>query len=545
MTSRIIGFSDAVFAIAATIKVIPIKIKLPVENLSEEMQNNLFPIMLYFLCFFVTTLVWENHVILFDRIGENDEVVAWLNLLLLLLVTFIPYPLTVLGDFYKDRNAVLLNFITFAMIASVQTLLVMYTNRKKALLSDAFKSMTFEHHGHKRRHQVATTAAVTPTPNVKQSDNGDDGDDHDAHASRDIGDDGATLLLGNQMKSQTKSYTRWHDFSIITRIWTLPTMLLLAYAVAWVDWRAAFVVLPLILIAPPVLLVIERRIFGLEPLTKFLSSEMAMDRMMCFSDGVYSIAMTLLILDIADSDYIGQQEHTDSGSCDNASSTDVLSDSNVSVAVLTVKHILHNDLNKYAAYAVSYIIVAIEWSVNTTIVGSLRNIDDVMRFLIVASLSVAGFGPFFGSLLIEYRSKKPDADVAVHITTSALFAMSMLQLALWVYACNFKPAHHLSEAIQNSRSLKRAISIKASIMPLFMLLAFVLSYIAPDDSYVSFSCSITGALVAIVVHSYVFLDKTRLKAIQPRLGTISTTPHGGQDHDDDNLLLHEEKDTGL
>lgn len=73
--------------------------------------------------------------------GTERDVVAKLtrarlNILLLLFVCFVPYTARVLAEFYRDRTAILLNFGIFSAIAVVQSILLIYTNRKTDLLND-------------------------------------------------------------------------------------------------------------------------------------------------------------------------------------------------------------------------------------------------------------------------------------------------------------------------------------------------------------------------------------------------------------------------
>lgn len=79
---------------------------------------------MYFTAFLLVFGIWRQHTLLFDRLEVHDESVLWLNLLLLLITTFAPYPLTILGDFPANSDAMLLCVVTFFLIAAVQCTLV-------------------------------------------------------------------------------------------------------------------------------------------------------------------------------------------------------------------------------------------------------------------------------------------------------------------------------------------------------------------------------------------------------------------------------------
>eukprot|EP00041_Stephanoeca_diplocostata_P014085 m.252967 g.252967 ORF g.252967 m.252967 type:complete len:266 (+) comp19573_c0_seq3:325-1122(+) len=224
MSKRTVLFSDAVFAITATVKVLPIKMDFPVASLRSELHDNAFPIIMYFASFFVVSNIWRNHVLLFDRLKTHDENIIWLNLLLLLLTSFTPYPLTLLGDFIKDKDAMLFCVITFMAIALVQSLMIYYTNRRSSLLSDVFKDRQFSQ---------ATKAR----------------------------------------------YTLWHDIAIGTRISMIWVIFLIAYVFTFVDYRAALGVLFSLALCAPLYGYAERRLLGLNlPVTQFLEHEVR-DRM--------------------------------------------------------------------------------------------------------------------------------------------------------------------------------------------------------------------------------------------------------------------------
>jgi uncharacterized membrane protein len=105
-------------------QVIPIKLRFPVDSLYDELRYNGFPIVMYFSAFLLIFGIWRHHTLLFDRLILHDETVLWLNLLLLLITTFVPYPLTILGDFPMESDAMLLCVVTFVMVAAVQSILV-------------------------------------------------------------------------------------------------------------------------------------------------------------------------------------------------------------------------------------------------------------------------------------------------------------------------------------------------------------------------------------------------------------------------------------
>jgi len=108
-TGRVEGFSDAVFAIAMTLLVIEIKIpsheQVAVNGLAQSLAA-LWPSYLAFLTSFVTILViWVHHHWLFGLIRKIDHPFLYCNGLLLLLVTFVPFPTALLAEYSTHPEA--------------------------------------------------------------------------------------------------------------------------------------------------------------------------------------------------------------------------------------------------------------------------------------------------------------------------------------------------------------------------------------------------------------------------------------------------------
>lgn len=118
------------------------------------------------------------------------------------------------------------------------------------------------------------------------------------------------LILGEAWRKQRHvdnplmtRYRLKHDLAIQMRINANWLCFGLAYVVGLGSPLGGIATLLVaILLTPAALGQIEKRVFGLAPITRFLAAEVAMDRVLCFSDGVYSIAMTLVVLDITGKD---------------------------------------------------------------------------------------------------------------------------------------------------------------------------------------------------------------------------------------------------
>jgi len=102
-TTRIEAFSDGVFAIAMTLLVLEIKVPTQVEVAERGLAGmliGLWPSYLAFVTSFVTILImWVKHHWMFTLIRKSDHSFLYWNGLLLLFVTFLPFPTALLSAF--------------------------------------------------------------------------------------------------------------------------------------------------------------------------------------------------------------------------------------------------------------------------------------------------------------------------------------------------------------------------------------------------------------------------------------------------------------
>lgn len=108
-TVRIEAFSDGVFAIAMTLLVIQIKVpsqELVAANGLGRSLVALWPSYLAFLTSFVTILViWVHHHWIFALLRRHDHPFLYWNGLLLLFVTFVPFPTALLAEYLLHPEA--------------------------------------------------------------------------------------------------------------------------------------------------------------------------------------------------------------------------------------------------------------------------------------------------------------------------------------------------------------------------------------------------------------------------------------------------------
>lgn len=123
-TERMEFFSDAVFAIAMTLLVLDIRVPEAPGVSDDELGAALVALypkyIAYALSFAVIGIHWAGHHRRFRVITGFNRRLVQINLLLLLLVAFVPFPTAVLSEFGDLTVAVVLYAATVAAIGTVQ-----------------------------------------------------------------------------------------------------------------------------------------------------------------------------------------------------------------------------------------------------------------------------------------------------------------------------------------------------------------------------------------------------------------------------------------
>jgi len=103
--TRIVAFTDGVFAIAITLLVLSLGVpeRLAGPDLHDFLLEAWPQFFAYFLSFAVIGRFWISHHELFSLFGDFDRRLLMLNLAYLSLVVLIPFPTELLGD-YGDRS---------------------------------------------------------------------------------------------------------------------------------------------------------------------------------------------------------------------------------------------------------------------------------------------------------------------------------------------------------------------------------------------------------------------------------------------------------
>ena len=102
-TGRLEAFSDGVFAVAITLLVLDLKVAGPGHGSLAGQLSAAWPQEAsYLVSFMVIGIIWINHHTLMARYAAVDRPLLFLNLLLLLFVTVIPFPTSLLAQYLRE-----------------------------------------------------------------------------------------------------------------------------------------------------------------------------------------------------------------------------------------------------------------------------------------------------------------------------------------------------------------------------------------------------------------------------------------------------------
>jgi uncharacterized membrane protein len=139
-TSRMEAFSDGVFAIAITLLVLEIGVpESGFEDLWKGIADQWPSYLAYATSFITIGGIWMAHHAIFRRLASADGMVMRLNILLLMLVSFLPFPTKLIAEAIDkttgaERAAVIFYGLVLLAISAVTSALWRYVAAHRDLL---------------------------------------------------------------------------------------------------------------------------------------------------------------------------------------------------------------------------------------------------------------------------------------------------------------------------------------------------------------------------------------------------------------------------
>ena len=138
-TSRLEAFSDGIFAIAATLLILEIGVDTSRRSVGTQLLH-LWPSYLAYVTSFQTIgIIWINHHHTVSLMGRVDRTFLFINVLLLMTISFLPFPTKLVGDYLQkpgEESAVLAYAATFVVMAAMHLLWWQYARRGRRLIAE-------------------------------------------------------------------------------------------------------------------------------------------------------------------------------------------------------------------------------------------------------------------------------------------------------------------------------------------------------------------------------------------------------------------------
>jgi uncharacterized membrane protein len=193
----------------------------------------------------------------------------------------------------------------------------------------------------------------------------------------------------------------------------------------------------------------------------------AKGRVEAFSDGVFAVAITLLVLDIT-------LEHK------------------------AARGRLWHDLGglgfHYAAYAISFLTIGVMWVSHHRLLGNVATVDQVLLYRNLFLLAVIAFIPFPTGILSQYVHGEGAQNMraAVGLYGLTMIALGVAFTLLWLHVYR-QPAIRSSGA---SLTAIRTDLVLAAVATLIYVAATALTFLLPLLSLVVFAVLVIGFTVA-------------------------------------------------
>ncbi|CAJ1069749.1 endosomal/lysosomal potassium channel TMEM175 [Xyrichtys novacula] len=363
---RLLAYSDALISIIATVMILPVahtKME-DTEELRQSLQLLLTTkIAVYLMTFLIVTVAWAAHIRLFQVIVRIDDCLALLNLACMMLITFLPYTFSLMATFPENVLGILLFCGCVMVIGVIQCLIVLYAFSRPFLLNEQIQI------------------------------------------------------------SENQTFYKEHILKVIMRV---PLMCLFASIVSFIFFQLSYVLLAIVIFLPYISQALKwcrNKAMGQVEETPdsmmfytYLPNEpLSKERVEAFSDGVYAIVATLLILDICE---------------DNVPDPTVVQKQFGGSLVMA----LQAYGPEFLAYFGSFATVGLLWFVHHSLFLHVTKATRFMGLLNTFSLAFVGGLPLAYQLTHEFPNNSRNELEAIQISCVIIFFAGIFQLAIWVVA---------------------------------------------------------------------------------------------------------------
>ena len=139
--SRVLAFSDGLFAIAMTLLVVGITVPMLSDesSLGEllDAYDDLFhEVLSFFISFAVIGRYWVAHHQFFRLLSAMDYRLVWLNIVYLGFIAFLPFPTALIGNYFENPVAVGSYGVAVAVVSGMEVVLFRSAYRSRLIRGD-------------------------------------------------------------------------------------------------------------------------------------------------------------------------------------------------------------------------------------------------------------------------------------------------------------------------------------------------------------------------------------------------------------------------
>uniref|UniRef100_A0A4W3I029 Endosomal/lysosomal proton channel TMEM175 n=1 Tax=Callorhinchus milii TaxID=7868 RepID=A0A4W3I029_CALMI len=402
-----------------------IKLSFLIQELEESLQQLLATkIAVYVMTFLIVTVAWASHIRLFQVIERIDDVLALLNLV---SARSLPQTFSLMASFPDDPLGILLFCVSAIVIGLIQAVIVIYGFSRPYLLNtqiQASQEQTLY------KYQILKMILRAP----------------------------AFFLLAAIL-----------SFIFCPVVSLLALVIFLPYITECLTWCKSKIRGPK-----------EPRLQRV-PFSNFHSNEpLSKERVEAFSDGVFAIVATLLILDICEDNVPDPKEVAKQF---NGKLIEALSEYGP----------------EFLAYFGSFVTVGLLWFVHHSLFLYITKPTRLMGLLNTLSLAFIGGLPLAFRLTHEFAAKSHNEREAIQISCVIIFLASIFQFAIWAVAL-YNEKETLHRHIQYGGKEHAFMFAKLSLYPSMSFVTFCLTYMLSR-----FSTEIFHLMQIIVPFAFVLL----------------------------------------
>jgi uncharacterized membrane protein len=138
-TARLEAFSDGVFAIAATLLILEIGVDTSRGDLGGQLTHIWPSYLAYVTTFLIIGIIWQNHHHCISLVGRVDRTFLFINTILLLIVSFMPFPTKLVAQYLQkpdEQQAVIAYASTMTVMAMTYNIWWRYARTNRRLIGE-------------------------------------------------------------------------------------------------------------------------------------------------------------------------------------------------------------------------------------------------------------------------------------------------------------------------------------------------------------------------------------------------------------------------